>query len=331
MNNSKRNFSFSEFCNIASRSESDFQSFGSTVKIGNGEGSTYTFTDNNSDVLGVAHLDTVQGQGHSSLIKVKNERLLMSPKLDDRLGVYIITRLLPKLGITCDWLLTTGEEIGCSSAELFKTDKKYNWAFSFDRAGTDVVLYQHDHKALRKLLRKSGFRVSHGTFSDLSSLDIGCSGINFGCGYEDAHSVNAYAILSDTFRMTDAFVKFWRKHSDQRLPYNPDKAEMLWRKDWHDYSTTWRPSRSNNGYYDTGSGYWAKDGREGYTPDEKAYLDWSRPRDDWQEQSDMAQCDYCGNYTYDVDWDGIAHACDDCSQQIDAKEIEIRRFKNNGR
>ena len=307
-------FSFSEFCNIASRSESDFESFGTTVKLGKDEGKTYTYKDNNSLVLGVAHLDTVQGGSNSSIIKVKSERVLMSPRLDDRLGVYIITRLLPALGITCDWLLTTGEEIGCSSAEHFRADKSYNWAFSFDRAGTDVVLYQHDHKALRKVLRKNGFVVGNGSFSDLSFLDIGCSGINFGCGYENAHSRDAYAILSDTFRMTDLFSRFWSRFNGKRLPYDPRaRAETSFRRSWSDYAVTWQPSRSNNGY-------WQHNGREGYCATERAYLD-------WYKQEDMEQCDYCGNYSYDVDFDGTAFACDDCNQRMD----EIARFTDNGK
>src|SRR5262249_10213773 len=134
-------FSFAEFSAIASKSESDFADFGVVVKQGNSEGDTYTFADNGSDVLGVAHLDTVQNAHFGSLIKLKGEKVLLSPRLDDRLGVYIITSLLPKFGVTCDWLLTTGEEIGCSSAANFRTDKSYNWAFSFDRSGDDVVLY----------------------------------------------------------------------------------------------------------------------------------------------------------------------------------------------
>lgn len=151
-------FSFTEFCAIASRDERDFADFGTVVTQGDrrDEGSTYTFKDNGSPVLAVAHLDTVQEASYSSIFRVKGERVLLCPRLDDRLGVYIITRLLPRMGITCDLLLTTGEEVGCSSAELFLTDKQYNWAFSFDRSGADCVLYQHDHKKLRRVLRFMG-------------------------------------------------------------------------------------------------------------------------------------------------------------------------------
>lgn len=271
-------FSFSELSEIVSRDEQDFADLGTVVTQGNGAGSTYTFQDNGSDILAVAHLDTVQSAAWLSLIKVgqSRERVIVSPRLDDRLGVYIITRLLPKLGVNCDWLLTTGEEIGCSSAEKFVAGKSYRWAFSFDRSGTDVVLYQHDHKRLRKLMRKNGFRVGQGSFSDISSLDIGCSGINFGCGYHDEHSMTAYAVLSDTFRMVDDFVRFHRKHSQITLPYSP-------RARWPRYSFAWRPVVSDK---ITDAAYWPSNGErmaDYYgSPDpyaelsatERAYLDW---------------------------------------------------------
>lgn len=224
-------WNYSEFCQIATRDEQDFNDLGVVVSQGYAEGSTYTFMDNGSDVLGVAHLDTVQHDAHSTLIRVNKQPILLCPRLDDRLGVYIITKMLPRLGIVCDWLLTTGEEIGQSSAELFKTDKVYNWAFSFDRAGTDCVMYQFEHKALKKLVRKAGFRVGQGSFSDLSFLEIGCSGINFGCGYQDCHSLHAYAPLNDTFAMVDLFAAFYKKYANQPLPYAPK-----WRKrSYRDY------------------------------------------------------------------------------------------------
>jgi hypothetical protein len=271
--NSKQAFNYNDFAKINARHETDFSDYGTVIKQGDSEGSTYTFRDNGSNVLGVAHLDTVQEANWSKLIKVKRESVLLSPRLDDRLGVYIITSLLPKLGVNCDWLLTTGEEIGQSSAELFRTDKHYKWAFQFDRAGCDAVLYHYEHKALKKLLRKAGFRIGQGSFSDISSLDIGCSGINFGCGYRDAHSLTSHAFLSDTFRMVDKFRKFWLAYSETSLPYHPrDRYER--------YSGYGRlSSLSYPSYRDTYSypAYWNGEMIDAayYTNDEKAYLDWT--------------------------------------------------------
>lgn len=284
-------FSFPEFCSIASRAEHDFSDFGTVITQGNRneEGSTYTFKDNGSSVLAVAHLDTVQSGSYSSIIYVKGERVLLCPRLDDRLGVYIITRMLPRMGITCDLLLTTGEEVGMSSAELFLTDKQYNWAFSFDRAGADVVLYQHHHKQLCRVLRKAGFKIGDGTFSDISSLDIGCSGINFGCGYYDPHGQHAYAKLSETFRMVDKFAEFHAKHGERFLPYDKNSQYRTmsgYQRQW------WKSERyyAGKSVYSTGysAGYpqdekiWSGNGYKGSGFATKGqYLDWYGRHDEW--------------------------------------------------
>lgn len=275
-------FNFGEFCAIASRHETDFTEFGVVVKQGNGEGSTYTFKDNSSTVLGIAHLDTVQRESRATLLHLGKERAIICPRLDDRLGVYIITKLLPRLGIACDWLLTTGEEVGASSAELFQTDKAYNWAFSFDRRGTDAVLYQFEHKALRRKLRKAGFRVGQGTFSDLSCLDIGCSGINFGCGYYDEHSIHSYALLNETFYMVDKFVSFWKRHAAERLPFKESSR--------YETMSSWTRSRVPYHYglsgYDYTQSVSAYDQQEEYmTGKQGQYLDW------WLEQQEDGKTD----------------------------------------
>ncbi len=55
------------------------------------------------------------------------------------------------MGINVDVLLTTGEEMGQSSAAYFDPgEKKYNWMFQFDRGGTDVVTYDYGDKSLYK-------------------------------------------------------------------------------------------------------------------------------------------------------------------------------------
>ena len=321
-------FSFPQFAAIASRSENEFSDFGTVVTQGHGEGSTYTYKDNGCDVLGVAHVDTVQHGAHSSLIRVNGETVLLCPRLDDRLGVYIITRLLPALGITCDWLLTTGEEVGCSSAENFTAGKEYNWAFSFDRSGEDVVLYQHDFKALRRVMRKGGFTVGQGSFSDLSSLDIGCAGVNFGCGYYDAHGVHAYAVLSETFRMVDKFCAFYEKHAKGRLPFNPRSRHQV--------------MKSYRGYY--GHGYGTVRGYSDYagypdgkhteriwTPDGKGGQRFLA----WYEVEDSGFCDGCGQMDV-LRPNGQGWYCRDCDEILSEAEksellADMAQREDNGR
>ena len=44
-------FNLAQFAKIEARHESDFDDFGTVVSIGKGEGSTYTYRDNGSNVL----------------------------------------------------------------------------------------------------------------------------------------------------------------------------------------------------------------------------------------------------------------------------------------
>lgn len=287
-------FDLGEFSKVASMPDDGFNGYGETTSKGNKDGDTYIYQDNGSSVLGVAHLDTVQGASRASVIHVEGERVLICPKLDDRLGVYIITHVLPKLGINCDWLLTTGEESGNSSAEWFKTEKAYNWAFSFDRAGDDAVLYHHDHKALRKALNKFGFRIGEGTFSDLSYLSIGCSGVNIGCGYHNEHGIHAYALLSQTFSQIGLFKRLWLGHADKPLPYDPDSSSYMWR---HAYS-----AKSYGGYssgYTSGYNY-----NSSYRGINDRFPDW-QPGGAWREQ-DGTWFDQDGNLISDADIEQLA-------------------------
>jgi len=144
--------------------------------------------------------------------------VIYSPTLDDRLGVYIILELLPKLGVTCDWLLTNYEESGNSTASQFSAYKQYNWMFSFDRKGYDVVTYQYQDRKLKKLLNKHGFIVASGSYSDISSLEhLGCKGMNFGCGYHEYHSPNAYAVMSQLIYQVTLFVRFYNSIKNTQL------------------------------------------------------------------------------------------------------------------
>lgn len=184
-----------------------FAAFGEVVST---PGGNYVFRDQGERVLGVAHLDTVLPATHF----VHDGERVICPTLDDRLGVHLLLDVLPLLGVRFDLLLTEGEERGCSTARWFQQPRRYNWMFSFDRAGTDVVLYQYDTPALRRLLNRSGFRIGVGTYSDIADLwHLGCAGVNLGCGYHRQHHPDCFADLGETRRMVAAFVRFWSQVS----------------------------------------------------------------------------------------------------------------------
>lgn len=200
----------------------------------------FYYVDNGSDVLGIAHLDTVQDDTTCQVIDTAAGLLATSGGLDDRLGAYVILELLPQLDIKCDWLLTTDEEIGASTAaDFWPEHKTYNWMFQFDRGGTDVVMYEYETDELVDLVEASTARVGQGIFSDICVLDhLGCAGFNWGVGYADYHSPRSHAWLEDTFRMVARFEKFWKANHDRFLEYDPDaKAEAD--DSWVNYREWW--------------------------------------------------------------------------------------------
>ncbi len=211
----------------------DFTEYATRVDLepgSDGRPRFYYYMDNGSDVLGVAHLDSVQADGTCTITETSAGLLALSGALDDRLGVYVILDMLPKLGIACDWLLTTDEEIGQSTAEEFWPDHKdYHWMFQFDRGGTDVVMYEYETPELCQLVEEAGARVGTGIFSDICLLEhLGCAGLNWGVGYEDYHSPRSHAWLDDTFRMVARFVKFYRANAGDWLAHE----ERRWVDDY---------------------------------------------------------------------------------------------------
>lgn len=180
------------------------------------------YRNNDSNILAVAHLDSVQPDGTCTIEQTDTGPLVRSGTLDDRLGAYVILELLPQLGVTVDWLLTTDEELGATTAEDFAIDKPYNWMFQFDRGGTDVVMYDYETTELADLVRASGAKVGLGSFSDICALEhLGCAGFNWGVGYRDYHSHRSHAWLEDTFTMVTRFLRFYTTNKGLALPHTP--------------------------------------------------------------------------------------------------------------
>lgn len=187
----------------------------------------YLHLDRGSDILAVAHLDTVMDHADrtATIVDTADGPLVLSGALDDRLGAYIILELLPKLGLEFDILLTVGEEAGNSTAQYFDTEKAYNWMIEFDRGGTDVVLYQYEDSETRSLVADSGARVGVGAFSDISYLEhLEIKGFNWGVGYRDYHGPRSHAWLNDTFMMVGHFLKFYDANGNEYLPHEKKRS-----------------------------------------------------------------------------------------------------------
>ena len=202
-------------------------------------------TQENNKILAVAHLDTVLSTNHFHVNKIDGKDFVFNAQLDDRLGAYILIALLPSLGLKYDLLLTEGEESGRSTAQYFESKKQYNWMFSFDRRGDDVVMYEYDNLKSRELLKQFGFVPSFGSFSDICFLDhLGCMGFNFGTGYHGEHSHLCRADISQTVAQVTKFVPFFESLKNTPMPYapephnytvNPYGGRFLDYEGWEDY------------------------------------------------------------------------------------------------
>jgi hypothetical protein len=199
-------------------------------------------------ILGVAHLDTVLTLNHFHKITIDGQDIVFNAQLDDRLGVYTLLDVLPRLGIQFDLLLTEGEETGRSTSAHFETDKEYNWMFSFDRHGEDVVLYQYDTPSLRQVLQDSKFKIGIGSFSDIAFMEhLGIQGFNIGTGYEGEHDSMCYANMNILARQIARFVDFYQKNKD--IPYPHKQVVSRWYT--YDDSYCWLCGK-NHGIHDIG-------------------------------------------------------------------------------
>ena len=201
----------------------------------------YFYKDNGSNVLAVAHLDTVAYAADRACRFVTTEgggTVVFSRALDDRLGAYVILELLPLLGLQYDVLLTVGEESGQSTAGCFEPPKgkHYDYMIEFDRGGTDVVMYQYDDAEVRQLVKDAGARVGDGSFSDVSYLGhLGIKGFNWGVGYRDYHGPRAHAFLDDTFAMVDRYLTFAEQNEGVYMPHDEVEDERPWSARMMDY------------------------------------------------------------------------------------------------
>ncbi len=229
-----------------------FSNYGIAVQTPDGILITPYDSNSPNKVLAIAHLDTVQQHDFFKRLIIEGEEFVMNSKLDNRLGVYIITELLPSLGIKCDILLTDSEETMRSTGQYFFPTKQYNWMFSFDRRAEDVVSYMYETDDLNKKLTSAGFKIGVGSCSDISFMEhLGITGINFGNGVMKEHSKYAMANLEVLRRQVTRFMKFYKSYKNIKMPYTPKPALRFagygwkgdmgsgfgdrWNDDWNDY------------------------------------------------------------------------------------------------
>lgn len=184
---------------------------------GHRPGSRYSYADNGSSILAIAHTDTIHQDRDYFAVDTKSG-LVICPHLDDRLGVHTILDYLPSLGVKFDTLLTEGEESFNSTAQLFRTKKQYNWVVEFDRRGTDAVLYDYDGDGWQKVV-KQYFPIGQGSFSDISTLEVGCKALNVGIGYHNEHCDDSYMLLDEYLLQMARFLLFYEEQAENSYPH----------------------------------------------------------------------------------------------------------------
>ena len=191
-----------------------------------GEGDErYAFLDNGANILAVAHCDFVGNvKQQFGAMTLGGETRVYSGTLDDRLGVYTVLDLLPRMNIKVDVLLTDGEETGKSTAKFFKAGKKYRWMVEFDRKEDDVVTYSYRSPTWNKALGTI-FNVGRGAYSDICALErLGCCGVNVGIGYEYAHSDRCSAPLPVYLEQMVRFREFWKEYHGDLFIHEEEKG-----------------------------------------------------------------------------------------------------------
>jgi len=172
------------------------------------------FEDRGSNILCVAHVDCY-GLPHSFRYVKRPDKpsIIMSPQLDDRLGVYTVLHALYHLGM--DILLTDDEEAALSTAACFTPPRRYNWVVEFDRRGHDAVTYQYYVPELREY-----FDIGAGTYSDIVDMEhLGVACFNVGIGFHKEHTAECYMNHKEWSRQMEAFEQFFDDYKDVALEF----------------------------------------------------------------------------------------------------------------
>jgi len=195
-------------------------------------GGPLIYKDNGSDVLAVAHLGIVEKARHFSTTKLSHDEYVNCPTLNGRMGAYTILQHLKRMDIVPDILLTTGGD-KCQSTAMYFTPPKgktYNWVFSFDNEGGDVALYEYFDWEMRTILERAGWKVNHGDYSCIAELEhMRVKGFNFGCGIEDAHSLDARVSLNTYLTSMKKFERFYKQNFNTHYPHLP--KYNIWTQD----------------------------------------------------------------------------------------------------
>ena len=159
----------------------------------------YIIAEGSLPICLIAHIDTVFSYLPKEFYYDQEKFMLWSPDgagFDDRIGIYIILKLIEK-GFYPSIIFTTGEEVGGIGSNKIISDysdcpfKDCRALIQLDRANrNDSVYYYCDNKDFEKFINKYGFKTNYGTFTDISILAPAwkIAAVNLSVGYIDEHT-----------------------------------------------------------------------------------------------------------------------------------------------
>ena len=173
----------------------------------------YLLACGETDVMLVAHLDTVFKEVPNLIIFDAQKNIMTSPQglgADDRAGVISILSIIES-GHKPYILFTNDEEIGCIGARDFANDiedfielrnklSEIKYMIELDRTGKDdAVFYDCGNIEFQNYILSFGFKHDFGSFTDITEISpvLDIASVNLSCGYYNAHSKNEYLKLNE--------------------------------------------------------------------------------------------------------------------------------------
>jgi hypothetical protein len=279
------------------------------------------YVDNGSNILGIAHFDTVEDNRFKpDYTFIESKHTLHGIALDDRLGIHAMINLLPEHGIKTDWLFTDFEECMSTTGADFTPQKEYNWLYQFDRAGFNPVAYQYEDEFLRDKLAKLGIKLDRGSYSDICDMEhLKVKAVNFGIGYHGQHTWKCFASHKEIKKCINQFVGFYRMYKDVKLPHTPKPPRVKWSYEYIPKTAETYANQYTKNYGECKScaTYDLLD-NEGFCY--YCHVGTSYAEDNW------GNCRYCGVY-HELNEFGVCLYCEDIVEINETNTIESKPQK----
>ena len=202
-------------------------------------GKGFLYAKGTSEIMLVAHLDTVCKQPNK--IFLRNGIIYSTTGLgaDDRAGVACILNMLD-IGFRPSVLFTDGEECGGTGVREFADNIKIDGIHLFveiDRAGTNHFAYYTcnlDAELEKYMLNVTGLEGQRGSFTDIDVLtaEYEIQGCNIATGYYMNHTEEEYLIVKQYKEACDSVENILVNPPKEVLKYDAsdDYASAC---DWH--------------------------------------------------------------------------------------------------